>query len=99
MEPPEVFVMYFWVVLLEKRASGSDTMQPSSSLWHVKDRPGHDRRYAIDASKIARELDWKPKETFDSGIKKTVQWYLDNPVWIEGVVSGFYRDWLQKQYN
>jgi dTDP-glucose 4,6-dehydratase len=65
----------------------------------VKDRPGHDRRYAIDASKIASELGWKPKETFDSGIQKTVQWYLDNPVWVEGVVSGSYRDWLQKQYN
>jgi dTDP-glucose 4,6-dehydratase len=65
----------------------------------VKDRPGHDRRYAIDARKIARELGWKPKETFDSGIQKTVQWYLDHPVWVEGVVSGSYRDWLQKQYN
>jgi len=71
----------------------------AEQITFVKDRPGHDRRYAIDASKIARELDWKPNETFDSGIQKTVQWYLDNPVWVEGVVSGFYRDWLQKQYN
>jgi dTDP-glucose 4,6-dehydratase len=65
----------------------------------VTDRPGHDRRYAIDASKIKRELGWNPKETFDSGIKKTVRWYLNNPIWIEGVVSGSYRDWLQKQYR
>ena len=65
----------------------------------VKDRPGHDRRYAIDASKIERELGWRPAETFDTGIRKTVQWYLDNPIWVEGVVSGSYRDWLKKQYS
>ena len=79
----------------------TDGKSYAEQITFVKDRPGHDRRYAIDASKIARELDWKPKETFDSGIKKTVQWYLDNPVWVEGVVSGScsYRNWLQKQYN
>jgi dTDP-glucose 4,6-dehydratase len=71
----------------------------AEQISFVKDRPGHDRRYAIDASKVKRDLGWKPKETFDSGIKKTVQWYLDNPEWIEGVVSGSYRDWLQKQYR
>ncbi len=65
----------------------------------VKDRPGHDRRYAINASKIANELGWKPKETFESGIQKTVQWYLDHQDWVEGVVSGSYRDWVAKQYN
>jgi dTDP-glucose 4,6-dehydratase len=81
---------------LRPRADGKSYAE---QITFVKDRPGHDRRYAIDASKIARELDWKPNETFDSGIQKTVQWYLDNPVWVEGVVSGFYRDWLQKQYN
>ncbi len=68
-------------------------------ITYVKDRPGHDRRYAIDASKLERELGWRPFETFDTGIRKTVKWYLDNPVWIEGVVSGSYRDWLSKQYN
>ena len=77
----------------------TDGKSYAEQITFVKDRPGHDRRYAIDASKIARELGWKPKETFDSGIQKTVQWYLDNPVWVEGVVSGSYRDWLQKQYN
>jgi dTDP-glucose 4,6-dehydratase len=81
---------------LQPRADGKSYAE---QITYVKDRPGHDRRYAIDASKIARELGWKPKETFDSGIKKTVQWYLDNPIWIQGVVSGSYRDWLQKQYN
>ena len=77
----------------------ADSKSYAEQITFVKDRPGHDRRYAIDANKIARELDWKPKETFDSGIQKTVQWYLDNPLWVEGVVSGSYRDWLQKQYN
>ena len=78
---------------LRPRADGKSYAE---QITFVKDRPGHDRRYAIDASKIARELGWKPKETFDSGIQKTVQWYIDNSVWVEGVVSGSYRDWLQK---
>jgi dTDP-glucose 4,6-dehydratase len=81
---------------LQPRADGKSYVE---QITFVKDRPGHDRRYAIDARKIASELGWKPKETFDSGIKKTVQWYLDNPIWVEGVVSSSYRDWLQKQYN
>jgi len=76
-----------------------DRKSYAEQITFVTDRPGHDRRYAIDASKIKRELGWKPKETFDTGIKKTVQWYLDNPVWIEGVVSGSYREWLQKHYD
>jgi dTDP-glucose 4,6-dehydratase len=76
----------------------NDGINRRALITFVKDRPGHDRRYAIDASKIKRELGWTPRETFYSGIEKTVQWYLDNPVWIEGVVSGVYRDWLQKQY-
>ena len=81
---------------LKPRADGKSYAE---QITFVKDRPGHDRRYAIDASKLKRELGWSPSETFDTGIKKTVQWYLDNPVWIEGVVSGSYREWLQKQYN
>ncbi len=70
----------------------------TQQITYVEDRPGHDRRYAIDASKIKHELGWQSIETFDTGIKKTVQWYLDNPKWVEGVVSGAYRDWLKKQY-
>jgi dTDP-glucose 4,6-dehydratase len=65
----------------------------------VTDRPGHDRRYAIDASKIEKELGWKPAETFESGIRKTVLWYLDNPAWVANVQSGGYRDWVSKQYG
>jgi dTDP-glucose 4,6-dehydratase len=85
--------------ILDELKPRADQKSYAEQIAFVKDRPGHDRRYAIDASKLNRELGWKPKETFDSGIKKTVQWYLDNPVWIEGVVSGSYREWLQKQYN
>nr|WP_297351262.1 dTDP-glucose 4,6-dehydratase [uncultured Caldimonas sp.] len=68
-------------------------------ITFVADRPGHDRRYAIDASKIERELGWRPAETFESGIRKTVQWYLDNPEWVEQVQSGAYRDWVAQQYG
>ena len=67
-------------------------------ITYVKDRPGHDRRYAIDASKIERELGWKPAETFDTGIRKTVRWYLDNMQWVENVASGEYRNWLDTNY-
>jgi len=67
-------------------------------ITHVTDRPGHDRRYAIDARKIERELGWRPTETFDSGIRKTVQWVLANPRWIANVQSGAYRDWLATNY-
>ncbi|HWX00143.1 dTDP-glucose 4,6-dehydratase [Collimonas sp.] len=68
-------------------------------ITFVTDRPGHDRRYAIDAAKIARELSWKPVETFDSGIRKTVQWYLANQDWVKNVLSGDYRKWVEKNYN
>jgi dTDP-glucose 4,6-dehydratase len=85
--------------ILDELKPRADGKSYAEQISFVKDRPGHDRRYAIDASKVERELGWRPAETFDTGIRKTVQWYLDNPVWIEGVVSGSYRDWLQKQYN
>ena len=68
-------------------------------ITYVTDRPGHDRRYAIDARKIERELGWRPAETFDTGIRKTVQWYLDNPQWIADVQSGAYRDWVATNYS
>ncbi len=65
----------------------------------VKDRPGHDRRYAIDASKIRRELGWSPAETFESGLLRTVRWYLANPAWLEAVTSGEYQKWISTQYD
>ena len=85
--------------ILDELKPRTDGESYAQQITFVKDRPGHDRRYAIDARKIERELGWRPAETFDTGIKKTVQWYLDNPIWVEGVVSGSYRDWLQKQYS
>jgi dTDP-glucose 4,6-dehydratase len=85
--------------ILDELAPRSDSKSYEEQIAYVKDRPGHDRRYAIDASKLERELGWRPTETFDTGIRKTVQWYLDNPVWVQGVVSGSYRDWLSRQYN
>jgi dTDP-glucose 4,6-dehydratase len=68
-------------------------------VTYVKDRPGHDRRYAIDARKIERELGWRPAETFDTGIRKTVQWYLDHADWVARVQSGSYRDWVAANYS
>jgi len=85
--------------ILDALQPRADRKSYAEQITFVTDRPGHDRRYAIDASKIKRELGWSPKESFESGIQKTVQWYLDNPAWIEGVVSGSYRDWLQQQYH
>jgi dTDP-glucose 4,6-dehydratase len=77
----------------------NDPVVPHRNLiTYVKDRPGHDRRYAIDARKIERELGWKPRETFETGIRKTVQWYLDNQQWVEEIVSGSYRQWIEKHY-
>jgi dTDP-glucose 4,6-dehydratase len=83
-----------------------DQVQPRAtggSYWEqvqfVKDRPGHDRRYAIDASRMEKELGWLPRETFETGIRKTVQWYLANPEWVQGVTSGAYRAWVDKQYG
>ena len=70
-----------------------------SLITFVTDRPGHDRRYAIDASKIERELGWKPAETFETGIRKTVQWYLENSDWVENVQSGAYLTWIEKHYQ
>ena len=81
-----------------------DEMRPDAAgprtrlIQYVQDRPGHDRRYAIDARKIEQELGWKPAETFDSGIRKTVRWYLDNAAWVANVQSGSYRDWVTTNY-
>jgi len=69
------------------------------SITFVKDRPGHDRRYAMDASKIEAELGWRPKETFETGIRKTIEWYLQNETWIQAVTSGSYRQWMATQYS
>ncbi|CAM8357091.1 dTDP-glucose 4,6-dehydratase [Candidatus Methylopumilus planktonicus] len=82
-----------------------DELKPKSNgksyreqITFVKDRPGHDRRYAIDASKLEHELNWSPQETFETGLRKTVLWYLENVAWMDHVVTGEYQDWIQKQY-
>ena len=85
--------------LLDELRPRADGKAYAEQITYVTDRPGHDRRYAIDARKLERELGWKPAETFETGIRKTVQWYLDNAEWVANVQSGSYRDWVQKQYT
>jgi dTDP-glucose 4,6-dehydratase len=85
--------------LLDKVSLKSPFTPRVSLITYVKDRPGHDRRYAIDCSKIERELGWRPKETFETGLRKTIQWYLENHDWVESVQTGAYREWIQRQYG
>jgi len=85
--------------LLDELQPREDGKSYREQITFVKDRPGHDRRYAIDATKIANELGWKPEETFETGIRKTVQWYLDNQDWVANVQSGDYQNWLNKNYS
>jgi dTDP-glucose 4,6-dehydratase len=85
--------------ILDQEQPRSDGASYSEQITFVMDRLGHDRRYAIDAGKLERELGWRPEETFESGIRKTVRWYLDNQPWVENVTSGGYRQWLAKQYE
>ena len=85
--------------LLDELIPGSPFAPHHALISYVKDRPGHDRRYAIDARKIERELGWKPAETFETGIRKTVRWYLDHADWVEDVASGHYREWVERQYG
>ena len=85
--------------LLDELKPREDGKSYKEQITFVKDRPGHDRRYAIDATKISNELGWKPEETFETGIRKTVQWYLDNQDWVTRVQSGEYQHWLNKNYS
>ena len=97
-EKPNIEIVRTVCALLDELRPRADGASYVAQIASVKDRPGHDRRYAIDASKIERELAWRPAETFESGIRKTVQWYLANPEWVAHVQSGAYRDWVQTQY-
>jgi dTDP-glucose 4,6-dehydratase len=85
--------------LLDERRPRPDGASHASLITFVKDRPGHDRRYAIDARKIERELGWRPAETFETGIEKTVAWYLEHPDWVAHVQSGAYREWIGRHYG
>jgi dTDP-glucose 4,6-dehydratase len=98
-EKTNLDVIHTVCAILDEQQPSADGKPYTSLISYVKDRPGHDRRYAIDARKIERELGWKPKETFETGIRQTVRWYLDNTEWILDVTSGAYRDWVNKQYG
>ena len=98
-EKPNIDIVHTICRLLDQLRPRADGRSYAEQITHVTDRPGHDRRYAIDAHKIERELGWKPAETFDTGIAKTVQWYLDHPQWVANVQSGAYREWVSKQYT
>jgi dTDP-glucose 4,6-dehydratase len=98
-EKPNIDIVHTVCALLDELRPKADGSSYKAQITHVQDRPGHDRRYAIDARKIEREMGWKPAETFETGIRKTVQWYLDNPAWVANVQSGAYREWVEKQYE
>ncbi len=97
-EKANIDIVHTVCTLLDELRPRADGKPYKDQITYVTDRPGHDRRYAIDARKLEAELGWKPAETFETGIRKTVQWYLDNPEWVAHVQSGAYRDWVQKQY-
>ena len=98
-EKPNLDIVHAVCDLLDQRRPRADGQPYRQQITYVTDRPGHDRRYAIDASKIERELGWRPAETFASGIVKTVDWYLDHQQWISNVQSGAYREWVKKNYE
>lgn len=98
-EKPNLEVVHTLCEILDELNPRGDGQSYKSQITFVKDRPGHDRRYAIDASKLERELGWRPEETFESGIRKTAVWYLANPQWVADVTSGAYRDWTRKHYQ
>lgn len=94
-EKPNIQIVQIICNLLEELCPGSTFRH---LITYVRDRPGHDRRYAINAMKIERELNWKPTETFETGIRKTIQWYLDNEQWVTDIKTGAYREWIETNY-
>ncbi|GAB2902175.1 dTDP-glucose 4,6-dehydratase [Uliginosibacterium flavum] len=97
-EMPNLQIVHTLCDLLDELSPAASGKSYREQITYVTDRPGHDRRYAIDARKIERELGWRPAETFDTGIRKTVQWYLANQDWVANVLSGAYREWLETNY-
>jgi dTDP-glucose 4,6-dehydratase len=97
-EKPNIEIVHTLCALLDELRPRADGKSYREQISYVKDRPGHDRRYAIDARKLEQDLGWKPAETFETGIRKTVAWYLDHPDWVANVLSGAYRDWVSKHY-
>ena len=98
-EKPNIEIVKTVCALLDELRPRADGQPYASQISYVTDRPGHDRRYAIDARKLEAELGWKPAETFETGIRKTVQWYLTNTDWVTNVQTGAYRDWVATQYE
>jgi dTDP-glucose 4,6-dehydratase len=98
-EKTNLEVVQMLCVILDDLKPKSNVKSYADQITLVKDRPGHDKRYAIDASKLESELGWKPQETFEMGLRKTVLWYLENETWMNHVVSGEYQHWVQKQYS
>ena len=98
-EKPNIEIVHLVCELLDELRPRADGSSYKTLITHVADRPGHDRRYAIDARRIGRELGWKPVETFETGLRKTVVWYLQNPEWVNEVQSGAYRDWVDRHYG
>jgi dTDP-glucose 4,6-dehydratase len=98
-EKPNIEVVSTLCALLDELQPRADGQSYATQMTFVKDRPGHDRRYAIDARKLERELGWRPEETFETGLRKTVQWYLSHGDWVEEVTSGSYRAWIGQNYG
>ena len=98
-EKPNLEIVHIVCALLDELRPRADGKPYKEQITYVADRPGHDRRYAIDARKLESQLGWKPAETFETGIRKTVQWYLDNQAWVSNVQSGAHREWLEKNYT
>ena len=98
-EKANIDVVRTLCAILDELRPREDGQSYTTQMSFVKDRPGHDRRYAIDAGKLERELGWRPAETFETGIRKTVEWYLANQDWVGNVTSGHYRDWVERQYT
>lgn len=98
-EKPNIAIVRTICALLDELRPRADGRPYAEQISYVTDRPGHDRRYAIDARRIERELGWRPAETFDTGIRKTVAWYLEHEPWVRNVQSGAYRDWVAKHYG
>jgi dTDP-glucose 4,6-dehydratase len=97
-EKPNIEIVKTLCKMLDEKTPRADGKSYAEQITYVEDRLGHDKRYAIDATKLYKELGWKPAETFETGIEKTVNWYLENQEWVKNVTSGEYRNWVEKQY-
>jgi dTDP-glucose 4,6-dehydratase len=98
-EKPNLEIVHSICSILDELRPKDGVVPHSKLITYVQDRPGHDRRYAMDTRKIERELNWQPRETFETGIRKTVEWYLANDSWIREVTTGHYREWIATQYS